>query len=378
MATYNQLVQKLISGQKLTKAEYAQIGVTAPVEKIVPANDGGNNPPKTPVEPTGKPGAAWTWSGSQWVRPEKPAGDYTWDDTSGWVASKPVSNVVTTSNADKQATVTLAVDEFRNALSAAGLGALVTDLDNMIKNNSTPSEIKYAIRNTQSYKDRFPGMKALSEQGKAVTEGAYIDAERGMVETLHAYGVDPAVYGTREILGKAIGGLVSPREWEERVNDAAVRVEAQPDVLGALSLYHGVDKGTAIGYLLDPKLGMDLVRKQVRAAEIGAAAIASGFTQFNVQGEAGANYAESYVSQIGTEDLQTLKKEFGQAAILAQTQGRLASIEGQAYTSDQAIQAAVIGNQAAGLESQRRAAREAARFGGASSFITRESTAGNI
>ena len=295
-------------------------------------------------------------------------------------ASSGITSTVTkTDNSDKQATVALAIDEFRNAMQSAGLTDLVTVIDNLIKGNKTPSEIKYEIRfgtGKDAYNARFPGMAALSAQGKAISEGAYIEAERGMTETLNAYGVDPALYGTREILGKAIGGLVSPREWEERVNDAAVRVEAQPDVLSALTTYHGIDKGLAIGYLLDPKLGMDAVRKQVRGAEIGAAAQAAGFAQF--AGVPGGSVAESYVTQIGTEDLQTLKKEFGQAAILAQTQGRLASIEGQAYTSDTAIQAAIVGNQQASLESQRRAAREAARFGGNGSTVSRQSTVGNI
>jgi hypothetical protein len=276
-----------------------------------------------------------------------------------------------------QLAVTSALDEFKSVLQSVGLGDLATQMDTWIKENRQPAEIKTLVRTSESYARRFPGMKALSDKNMAISEGDYINLERGYTEILNAYGVDTKVFGSRSALGNYIANQINAREFEERVNDAAVRVEAQPDVLNALSLYHGVDKSTAIAYLLDPKLGMDVVRKQVRAAEIGAAALSAGFSEYGIK-DIGSQQAENYVSQIGSEDIQTLKKEFGQAAILAQTQARLASIEGQAYNSDTAIQAAVVGNQAAGLESQRRAAREAARFGGAGSGITRESTVGAI
>lgn len=292
------------------------------------------------------------------------------------VSAAATSNTAT-QKAAAQAATGAAVDDLRSQLKTAGLESLVTVLDDAIRNDQTSAQIKDTIRASQAYKDRFSGMAALQAKGQAISEAQYIALESGYTDTLHAYGLDTKVFGTQQELGKYIANQVSAREFEERVNDAATRVKNNSDVTQALSNMYGVDASAATAYLLNPALGMDVIRKQVRASEIGAAATAAKLSLGSTGIEQAAK-AEGLTTQIGGEDLNTLKKEFGQAAILAQTQGRLASIEGQAYTSDTAIQAAVVGDQSALLESQKRAQREAARFGGQGSYITRQSTTGLI
>lgn len=274
---------------------------------------------------------------------------------------------------DAQTATRTALGDFTAMLNGVGLGSLADTINTEILNGSNATEIQQKIRTTQAYADRFPGMKALSSKGQAINEAQYIALEQGYTETLHAYGLDTKTFASTSALGGYIGNQVSAREFEERVNDAATRVQAQPDVLSALQEFYNVDKAGATAYLLDSNKGMDVIRKQVRASEIGAAANAAESSSFNFG--LNATGAEGLISQIGSEDLNTLKKEFGSAALLAQTQGRLASIEGQAYTSDTAIQASVVGNAQAILDSQRRAQREAARFGGSGGSISRVSTA---
>lgn len=263
-----------------------------------------------------------------------------------------------------RAAVTTALEDFRANLRLAGLESLADKIDQYIKDDLTPAQVKINIVGTDEYKKRFPGMEALAKAGKAITEKTYIDNERAYDTVLRAHGLDTSLFGTTEQYGKYLANQVSPVELENRVAIAADRVNKNADVLAALNNYYGVDKGAAIAYLLDPKLGMDLVQKQARAAEIGAAAAAAGFS-FG-EGQVGAGVAESFINAAGTEDLQTLKVDFGKARQLATTQSRLAQIEGENYRDTEAITAVLAQDQARIMESQRRAAREVARFSGSS------------
>jgi hypothetical protein len=111
---------------------------------------------------------------------------------------------------------------------------------------------------------------------------------------------------------------------------------------------------------------MDVIKKQVRTAEIGAAASAGGF-KIGAEGSITAARAQSLIDATGTKDLATLKAEFGQAGILGRTQARLAGIEGQNYDTFEAAQAVVGNDTASIMSSKKRAEREAMfRFGGQS------------
>jgi hypothetical protein len=184
-----------------------------------------------------------------------------------------------------------------------------------------------------------------------------------MVNVLKAYGLDANILGTTEKLGAVIGAQVSPTEYEQRVQLAADHVKKNTDVLASLNEYYGVDIAGAMSYLLDPKTGMDIINKQVRASEIGAAA---EMYQFNVDKAA----AESYVNVAGSADLNSLKQSFGKARLLADTQSRLSSIEGGKYNELESV-ATILGQDSVRmLESQRRALREQARFAGQSGITS--------
>lgn len=261
--------------------------------------------------------------------------------------------------------------EFANTLKALGLPqALVDELDNMIKQDYTKSQMYLELQKTQAWKDRFPGMKALADAGKAVDAGTYISMEKGFLQTLDYYGVDKKLFGSTAELGKQIGNLVSPKAFEERVALAAQDVEKNKDVLAELNLYYGVDKSAAIAYLLNPEIGLDIIKRQARAAEIGAAAAKSKFDFGNLAGEKGYGVAESFINASGTMDQQSLDAAFAQARTLGDTQARLAAIEGQKYNDLSAVTAILGKDQAALLDSQRRAAREVARYSGGSGLTS--------
>ena len=262
-------------------------------------------------------------------------------------------------NAAARSATTTALEDFKANLQLAGLGDLVSTIDEYIKQDLTAAQIKINLVGTQAYKNRFPGMATLSAAGKAINEATYISIERGMVGVLKAYGLDDKVFGTTDKLGGIIGNQVSVTEFENRVQMASDKVKKNTDVLAALNEYYGVAPEDAVSYLLDPKLGMDIVKKRVRASEIGAAAEMYKF-------DLSKGEAESYINVSGTSDLNALKESFGQARLLADTQTRLSQIEGTQYSELEAVAAQLGQDKQRQLESQRRALREQARFAGQS------------
>lgn len=256
-----------------------------------------------------------------------------------------------------------AQQDFLAALNEMGLGDLYTTVNDMITQDFTVSKIKLELPKTTAYQQRFPGMETLRKAGRAISEATYISNERGYLQTLRAYGLDAAVLGSRSELGKYIANEVSPREFEERVNMAATRVKDNPDVMATFkTFYPEADQSGVVAYLLNPKAGMDIIKKQVRVSEIGAASQAAGFARDLV----GAEFAGSLVGAVGETGYAQIRNEFQRARQLANTQRRLAQIEGQQYTDLEAIGAVVGDNVPSILASERRAARETARFAGGS------------
>lgn len=256
-----------------------------------------------------------------------------------------------------------AQQEFRATLAEFGLADLADAVDELIKNDYTVSQIKFELPKTNAYKERFPGMQALREAGQAVSEATYISMEKGYLQTLAAYGLETEVLGTRKELGTYIANLVSPREFEERVNLAATRVKDNPDVIKQFkTFYPEVDNSALTAYLLNPTKGMDVIKKQVRLAEIGAAGLAAGFKT-----AVSMPVAEELRGAVGEQDYQTIQQSFEQAKYLADQQSRLARIEGTAYSDLEAIRGTVGKDIESQLASQKRAEREViTRFGGRS------------
>lgn len=256
-----------------------------------------------------------------------------------------------------------AQQDFKAALGELGLADLAGEVDRMIQLDYTVSQIKMELPKTATYTQRFPGMEALRKAGRAISEATYLSNERGYLQTLRAYGLDTAVLGSRTALGTYISNEVSPREFEERVNLASTRVKENPDVMATFkTFYPEVDEGGVIAYMLSPKQGMDVIRKQLRTSEIGAAATRAGFGREIMSIEQSANL----IPAVGESTYAQIANEFQRARQLANSQRRLAQIERTQYSDLEAIGAVVGDDVTKALASQQRAAREVARFGGTS------------
>ena len=170
--------------------------------------------------------------------------------------------------------------------SRYGLEALVTPLQDLIKQGLSGPEFQIALRNTDAYQKRFAGNTERIKKGLvALSPGEYLALEDQYQNIMRNYGL-PASYYTKDSLGtqagfnKLISNDVSAVELEERVLTAQKRVlDAAPEVTTALrQFYPDIRNADILAYTLDPERGLEDIRKKVTAAEIGGAALASGLT----------------------------------------------------------------------------------------------------
>ena len=168
--------------------------------------------------------------------------------------------------------------------SRYGLEALVTPLQDLIKQGLSGPEFQIALRNSDAYQKRFVANTDRIKKGlTALSPAEYIALEDQYQNIMRNYGL-PATYYTKDSLGtqagfnKLISNDVSAVELEERVLTAQKRVlDAAPEIKTALrQFYPDITNGDILAYTLDPEKGLEEVKRKVTAAEIGGAALAAG------------------------------------------------------------------------------------------------------
>ena len=167
-----------------------------------------------------------------------------------------------------------------------GLGSLVTDIKDLLMNNTPPSEFGLRLRGTEAYQKRFAGNDARIKAGLAALSPAeYVALEDQYQNVMRNYGL-PATYYTKDQTGKQAGfekfiaGDVSATELENRIITAQDRViNANPEVSATLkAFYPDITNGDILAYTLDPQNALKDIQRKVTAAEIGGAAISQGLT----------------------------------------------------------------------------------------------------
>jgi len=177
--------------------------------------------------------------------------------------------------------------------SRYGLEALVSPLQDLIKQGLSGPEFTIALRNTDAYQKRFAGNTERIKKGlTALSPGEYLALEDQYQNIMRNYGL-PADYYTKDSLGvqqgfnKLIANDVSAVELEERVLTAQKRVlDAAPEVKTALKqFYPDITNGDILAYTLDPTKGLEDIKKKVTAAEIGGAALSAGLNTSLIDAE---------------------------------------------------------------------------------------------
>jgi hypothetical protein len=179
-----------------------------------------------------------------------------------------------------------------------GLGALVSPLQDLIKQGLSKEEFSLALQNTDAYKKRFAANTDRIAKGlSALSPAEYIGLEDQYQNIMRNYGL-PASYYTKGDLGiqegfnKLLANDVSATELEDRVMTAQSRViNANPEIKQALrSFYPDITDGDILAYTLDPTKALTDIKRKVTAAEIGGAAIGAGLRTSQTAAEGLAGY----------------------------------------------------------------------------------------
>ncbi len=185
-----------------------------------------------------------------------------------------------------------------NEFTQYGLGSLVSDIRELLVNNTPASEMSLVLQKTPAYQARFSANKDRIAAGLRVLRPAeYIALEDQYQNIMRNYGL-PASYYTKDATGKQAGfdkfiaGDVSAAELEDRIATAQKRVlNANPEVTTALKqFYPDITNGDILAYTLDPSQGLESIKRKVTAAEIGGAAMAQGLATGVTRAEELARY----------------------------------------------------------------------------------------
>jgi len=248
-----------------------------------------------------------------------------------------------------------------------GLGSLVTDIKDLLINNTPTAEFGLRLRDTDAYKNRFKANEARIASGLAALSPAeYIALEDQYQNVMRNYGL-PASYYTKDVTGKQAGfekflaGDVSAAELEDRIMTAQDRVlKSNPEVLQSLkSFYPDITNGDILAYTLDPKNAIKDIQRKVTAAEIGGAALAQqGLT---------ANLARAEELQKYGVDKAAATAGYSTIGAGLQRGSELASIYGESPYTQATAESEIFklsGQQEARKQRQKVTGLEKATFGG--------------
>ena len=216
-----------------------------------------------------------------------------------------------------------------------GLGSLVTDIRDLLINDTPTSEFGLRLRGTDAYKTRFKANEARIAAGlSALSPAEYVALEDQYQNVMRNYGL-PATYYTKDSTGKQVGfekfiaGDVSATELEDRISTAQKRViNANPEVSSALkAFYPDIQNGDILAYVLDPSQGLENIKRKVTAAEIGGAAM----TPKNAAGQQILTTSEARAMQLAGYGVDKAQATQGYSAIGSGLQrgSELAAIYGQ-------------------------------------------------
>ena len=279
--------------------------------------------------------------------------------------------------AAKLSTKQKASDKLSAMFAAYGLESLAPFISARIMADVSEEMLLLELYDRPEYQQRFPGMKDLRAKKRTITEGEYMKIEKEMTQTARFFDLPVGFYDNPSDFGKLIANEVSAKEYQDRLQvgqDLARTLN--PVVKNQLLDFYGVGEGGLTAYVLDPEKALSLIKKQAQAARFVGFGRGAGFQLKGITAGQAENIAGTEAYAKLSE--QQLAQALGQAGQLRATQSRLAGIEGQAYSEEEALKAVIEGSPEALLASQQRAQREGARFsarGGITGTSLRSTTA---
>jgi len=266
-------------------------------------------------------------------------------------------------DAEKMASKMKASDKLSALFANYGLESLASFINKRIMEDASEEMVLIELYEQPEYKLRFPGMGALRAKKRTITEGEYMNIEKQMTQTARFFDLPKGFYDNPDDFGKLIGGEVSAKEYQDRLQVGQDLARSMsPGARAQLQEFYNVGEGGVTAYVLDPERALALIQKQAKSAQFVGFGREKGFKLEGITAAQAEQLAgtEAY-AKLSAQQLQTA---LGQAAQLRQTQSRLTGIEGEVYNEGEALKAVIEGSPEAILASQQRAQREGARFGG--------------
>lgn len=162
----------------------------------------------------------------------------------------------------------------RLTLDNWGLGVLSNKAREFINQGFEPRTILLKVQETPEYEQRFSGNVARRKAGLSVlSPDVYLSTEDAYRSIMRQSGLPKDFYDTPEDFANFIAKDVSAAELKSRVDlGTSVVDNNDPMLINQLSTYYNLTKGEMIAYVLDPERSMPLIERQIKAAQIGAAA----------------------------------------------------------------------------------------------------------
>jgi hypothetical protein len=220
-----------------------------------------------------------------------------------------------------------AYDILFNEFDANGLGDLVQEVKQYIIDGLSPAEFTIKLRASKPYKMRFAANDLRIANGfAAIDEATYLKLEDSYQSIMQNYGL-PASYYEKGALGvqkgfqDLIGGNVDPITLEERIIEGQKVTKGNKAIIDtAKQFFPTLTDGDFLGYVLNPKNGLQDIKRKVTAVEIGAGAV-----------EADLNIGLERALELGAAGINKAQAKQGFAAIGTGLQrgSQLASIYGE-------------------------------------------------
>ncbi len=173
---------------------------------------------------------------------------------------------------DAKAIIKTMLDRYQLGDLSDQVWALISD--ETLPANADIDLIGDALRDTDTFKKRFPANEARKKAGlPELTVSEYIGLERGYSNAMRGSGLPAGFYDDPTDFEKFIAGDTSVAEVQSRVNEGFKAVsEANPEVIKQMKDLYGVDNAGLAAYFLDPTRATPLLVKQARSAQIAAEA----------------------------------------------------------------------------------------------------------
>jgi hypothetical protein len=232
-----------------------------------------------------------------------------------------------TKDEDKRRAGQSAYDILFNEFDKYGMGSLVSEVKQYIVDGLSPAEFTLKLRASKPYQERFAANAMRIANGfKAIDEATYLGLEDSYQSIMQNYGLPASYYekgnlGVQKGFQELIGGNVDPITLEERIVEGQKVTKGNKSIIDtAKQFFPTLTDGDFLGYVLNPKNGLQDIKRKVTAVEIGAGAK-----------EADLNINLERALELGTAGINKTQAKQGFAAIGTGLQrgSQLAAIYGE-------------------------------------------------